>query len=131
MTNDPAALAVQWAQNGRKVALATVVATWGSAPRGVGSQLVIDADGVMEGSVSGGCVEGAVVLAAMDAITDQGRPRSIRLCVLVDRGSREFPICPDFVGESFQTSTVEEIRVKLLPDDQEDCVWLVEVEEKK
>jgi xanthine dehydrogenase accessory factor len=69
MTNDPAALALHWAQTGRKVALATVVATWGSAPRGVGSQLVIDADGAMEGSVSGGCVEGAVVLAAMDAIT--------------------------------------------------------------
>ena len=68
MTNDPAALALHWAQTGRKVALATVVATWGSAPRGVGSQLVIDADGAMEGSVSGGCVEGAVVLAAMDAI---------------------------------------------------------------
>lgn len=69
MTTQPAQLALDWAQAGRKVALATVIETWGSAPRGVGSQLVIDADGAMEGSVSGGCVEGAVVLAAIDAIT--------------------------------------------------------------
>ncbi len=68
MTMEPAQLALDWAQAGRKVALATVVETWGSAPRGVGSQLVIDADGAMEGSVSGGCVEGAVVVAAIDAI---------------------------------------------------------------
>ena len=68
MTTEPAGLALQWAQAGRKVALATVIETWGSAPRAVGSQLVIDADGAMEGSVSGGCVEGAVVVAAIDAI---------------------------------------------------------------
>ncbi|MFN3661701.1 XdhC family protein [Yoonia sp.] len=68
MTDDPAKFALHWAQQGRKTALATVIATWGSAPRPVGSQLVIGADGAMEGSVSGGCVEGAVVTAAIDAI---------------------------------------------------------------
>ena len=59
---------------GRGAALATVVETWGSAPRQAGSQLVISGAGDIMGSVSGGCVEGAVVLEAMEAITD-GRPR--------------------------------------------------------
>jgi xanthine dehydrogenase accessory factor len=68
LTSDPAIVALHWTQEGRKVALATVIETWGSAPRPVGSQLVIDEDGAMEGSVSGGCVEGAVVVAAIDAI---------------------------------------------------------------
>ena len=53
--------AYAWAQAGRGAALATVVETWGSAPRRVGAQLAISGDGEMQGSVSGGCVEGAVV----------------------------------------------------------------------
>ena len=57
-----------WLAQGRKVAIATVTETWGSAPQPVGSQLVIDADGNFEGSVSGGCVEGAVVTEALEAI---------------------------------------------------------------
>ncbi len=65
-----------WALAGRGVALATVIETWGSAPRPVGSQLVIDADGNFEGSVSGGCVEGAVVAEAGDVIVQQ-RPRML------------------------------------------------------
>ena len=64
------ALALAWHEAGRKVAIATVVQAWGSAPRPVGSQMIIAADGALEGSVSGGCVEGAVVTEAHEAITE-------------------------------------------------------------
>jgi xanthine/CO dehydrogenase XdhC/CoxF family maturation factor len=63
-----------WRQNGRGVALATVVATWGSSPRPVGSQLAVDDEQQMIGSVSGGCIEGAVVHAAQEVIAG-GAPR--------------------------------------------------------
>jgi len=66
--DDPLALAEAWSKAGRQVALATVVETWGSAPRPVGAHLVIDAEGNFQGSVSGGCVEGAVVAEAVDVI---------------------------------------------------------------
>lgn len=61
-------IALEWREAGRAVALATVVQTWGSSPRPVGSNLVIADDGSFEGSVSGGCVEGAVITAARDVI---------------------------------------------------------------
>lgn len=64
----------QWQAQGKRVALATVVATWGSSPRPVGSQLAVDEAGAMIGSVSGGCIEGAVVHEALAAIKD-GQPR--------------------------------------------------------
>jgi xanthine dehydrogenase accessory factor len=66
--------ALAWHRAGRGAALATVVQTWGSAPRRVGAQLVVSGDGQIEGSVSGGCVEGAVVLEAQEALAD-GRHR--------------------------------------------------------
>ncbi len=63
-----------WREAGRAVAIATVVETWGSAPRPVGSHLVVDGDGLFLGSVSGGCVEGDVVAEALDIIAN-GAPR--------------------------------------------------------
>ena len=62
--------ALRWVQAGEGAALATVIETWGSAPRRVGAQLVVSGAGAMEGSVSGGCVEGAVVIEALDALQD-------------------------------------------------------------
>jgi xanthine dehydrogenase accessory factor len=73
-------LALEWHQAGRGAALATVVQTWGSAPRRVGSQLVVNGDGRIEGSVSGGCVEGAVVCEAMDAMRE-GKERLLEFGV--------------------------------------------------
>ena len=64
--------AAQWLGEGRRVAIATVIETWGSAPQPVGSQLVVDADGNFEGAVSGGCVEGAVITEALDMIATGG-----------------------------------------------------------
>ena len=65
-----------WLDEGRKVAVATVVNTWGSSPRPVGSRLVVDADGAMVGSVSGGCIEGAVIREAFEVI-ESGAPRML------------------------------------------------------
>lgn len=73
-----------WADEGRRVALATVVATWGSSPRPVGSQLAVTDDGRMAGSVSGGCIEGAVVQEAKAAMRD-GKPRLLRFGVSDER----------------------------------------------
>jgi xanthine dehydrogenase accessory factor len=61
-------LALDWHRAGRGAVIATVVETWGSAPRAVGAQMVVSGAGEMEGSVSGGCVEGAVVVEAMDLV---------------------------------------------------------------
>ncbi len=61
-----------WCAAGHGVALATVVSTWGSSPRPMGSQLAIREDGAFEGSVSGGCVEGSVIEAAQEVIREGG-----------------------------------------------------------
>ncbi|KQR69430.1 XdhC family protein [Rhizobium sp. Leaf341] len=82
--HDPLQLAQDWNTAGRRVALATVIETWGSAPRPVGSHLVIDADGHFDGSVSGGCVEGAVVAEAADVI-ETGAARILSFGVADER----------------------------------------------
>ena len=77
---DILAAAQDWRGAGRQVAIATVVETWGSAPRPVGSHLVIDGEGRFLGSVSGGCVEGAVVEEARDVIAE-GAPKMLEFGV--------------------------------------------------
>jgi xanthine dehydrogenase accessory factor len=59
---------IRWRQGGDSIALATVIQTWGSSPRGVGAKMGVTADGRMTGSVSGGCVEGAVIEAALETL---------------------------------------------------------------
>ena len=74
MADDIPELALNWQREGRGAVLATVLETWGSAPRAAGSQMVVDGAGLMEGSVSGGCVEGAVVAEAGEVLRT-GVPR--------------------------------------------------------
>lgn len=66
--------AAAWRASGKQVALATVVSTWGSSPRPIGSQLAVDEDRRMIGSVSGGCIEGAVVHEALQ-VMQGGAPK--------------------------------------------------------
>jgi xanthine/CO dehydrogenase XdhC/CoxF family maturation factor len=79
-SNDVLATAEDWKREGRGVAIATVVETWGSAPRPVGSHLIIDDKQNFLGSVSGGCVEGEVIAAAGDVI-ESGVPKLLEFGV--------------------------------------------------
>ena len=78
--DDELQTALKWLDAGRTVARAAVVATWGSSPRPTGSQMVVDADGNMAGSVSGGCIEGAVVDAAKQTMKN-GKPQMLEFGV--------------------------------------------------
>ncbi|HEY7751289.1 MAG TPA: bifunctional pyr operon transcriptional regulator/uracil phosphoribosyltransferase PyrR [Ignavibacteriaceae bacterium] len=71
---------------------------------------------------------GRTVRAALNALMDMGRPASIQLFILVDRGHRELPIRADYVGKNVPTSQNEEIKVKVEEVDGEDAIYLVEVE---
>lgn len=70
---------------------------------------------------------GRTVRAALDALNDIGRPAAVRLAVLVDRGHRELPIRPDFVGKNIPTEVQESVAVRLAEVDGRDAVELVEV----
>ncbi|HAA93800.1 MAG TPA: xanthine dehydrogenase [Rhodospirillaceae bacterium] len=72
--------AAEWLGSGRQVALATVVNTWGSSPRPVGSQLAVTDEQAFIGSVSGGCIEGAVIETAMK-VMDDGKPQLLEFSV--------------------------------------------------
>jgi len=68
---------------------------------------------------------GRTVRAALDALMDLGRPTTIQLCVMVDRGHRELPIKADFVGKNIPTSINEEVKVRIKETDGEDAIYLV------
>ncbi len=74
---------------------------------------------------------GRTIRAAMDAIIDYGRPASIRLGVLVDRGHRELPIRPDFVGKNIPTSPEEQVRVRLQNTDDKEGIYLYESDDEE
>jgi xanthine/CO dehydrogenase XdhC/CoxF family maturation factor len=78
--DDPLEQAAAWKAGGMGVALATVVETWGSSPRPPGSVLAVNDRGAFVGSVSGGCIEGAVITEALAAMEDR-RPRLLELGV--------------------------------------------------
>ena len=67
---------------------------------------------------------GRTIRAALDALTDLGRPERVQLAVLVDRGHRELPIRPDYVGKNLPTSGMERVTVRLESVDGEDGVWI-------
>ena len=73
---------------------------------------------------------GRSVRAALDALTDFGRPSRVQLAVLIDRGHRELPIRPDYVGKNVPTARGEEVRVLLSETDDRDSVLLVRSEER-
>jgi len=85
-------------------------------PDGIDSKIVVLVDDVL--------YSGRTVRAALDALNDLGRPRAVQLAVLVDRGHRELPIRPDYVGKNLPTSQQEVVRVLLTEVDGEDAVLL-------
>jgi len=66
---------------------------------------------------------GRTIRAALDTLVDYGRPRAVRLAVLIDRGHRELPIAPDVVGRVLETTRDEDVRVRFQEVDGEDGVW--------
>lgn len=67
---------------------------------------------------------GRTIRAALDALADLGRPRTVQLAVIVDRGHRQLPIRPDFVGKNIPTSMTEHVAVRITPHDDEEGVWI-------
>ena len=126
--------ALEWALSGRDAALATVIRTWGSAPRPVGAQLAIAGDMSFEGSVSGGCVESAVIFEAAEAI-QEGDCRRLSFGVsdetafevgLACGGEIEVMVEPLGVGQGPSVPELEElVRARA---DRKPVVWEVDLE---
>jgi pyrimidine operon attenuation protein/uracil phosphoribosyltransferase len=73
---------------------------------------------------------GRTVRAALDALTDFGRPKRIQLAVLVDRGNRELPIRADFIGKKMTTLKNQEVALHVKEIDDDDSLWLMQIEEE-
>jgi pyrimidine operon attenuation protein/uracil phosphoribosyltransferase len=93
------------------------LSTLGPAPRVTHTEMPFDVTNKIVILVDDVLFTGRTVRAALDEIMDWGRPRAIRLAVLVDRGHRELPIRPDFVGKNVPTSLKENIRVQVMEKD--------------
>jgi len=93
------------------------------------SDIPVDINGKVAVLVDDVLFTGRTVRAAMDALIDFGRPRSIQLAVVIDRGHRELPIRADFVGKNVPTSKKEVIGVKLAEIDGVDCVVIKEIQD--
>ena len=89
-----------------------------SVPESIDGRTVVLIDDVL--------FTGRTIRAALDAVADLGRPERVQLAVLVDRGHRELPIRPDYVGKNLPTSTTERVTVRLEEIDGEDSVWIEE-----
>ncbi len=94
-----------------------------------GTEIPVDINGKVTVLVDDVLYTGRTVRAAMDALIDHGRPRTIQLAVVVDRGHRELPIRADFVGKNVPTSKKEIIGVKLTETDGVDSVVIKEMGE--
>ena len=139
MSNLPSTIyrtALEWIEGGQKIVLATVTRTWGSAPRPAGSQMVVRGDGAFSGSVSGGCVENAVIEAAQSAIED-GHIRNLEFGVsdeeawavgLACGGTIEVHIVPVVTEEQKQILgnlelAIKKSRAAVLASDLKSGVW--------
>jgi pyrimidine operon attenuation protein / uracil phosphoribosyltransferase len=94
----------------------------GHAPHVKGTEIPFELDDVTVVLVDDVLYTGRTVRAAMDALREFGRPRAVRLAVLVDRGHRELPIRADHVGKNVPTSREEVVRVRVVEVDGEDAV---------
>jgi pyrimidine operon attenuation protein/uracil phosphoribosyltransferase len=89
-----------------------------------GSEVLFDLQGKTVILVDDVLFTGRTIRAALDALCDLGRPKIIQLAVLVDRGHRELPIRPDYIGKNLPTAAQEKVRVRLMEVDGEDAVIL-------
>ena len=88
------------------------------------SEIPVSIDGATVVLVDDVLFTGRSIRAALDALLDFGRPARVRLAVLIDRGHRELPIRPDFVGKNIPTALVQKVRVHLREVDGEDAVYV-------